>query len=97
MLPTSACESSYVREDELYVTLQAIAEAELYAVYVQRNGDAEFVMILSRAAPEFDNAVEVQIKNGLITSVNFTCVLTPAEAIAKVPPDDILAGPLLPE
>ena len=97
VLPTSTCESGYVREDELDVTLQAIAEAKLYAVYARRTEDGEFVMILSREAPEFDLAIELPIKSGRITSVNFTCVLTPAEALAKVPPDDILAGPLLPE
>jgi len=38
----------------------------------------------------------VAIKNGRITSVNFTCVLTPEEALAKVPLDDVLVGPLQP-
>ena len=97
VLPTSTCESGYVRDDELDATLQAIAEAELYAVYAQRNESADFVMILSREAAEFDVAIELPIQNGRITSVNFTCVLTPEEALAKVPPDDILAGPLLPD
>lgn len=96
VLPTSTCESAYVRDDELEVTLQAIAEAELYAVYAQRTGDTEFVMILSREAPEFDVAIKVPVKNGRITSVNFTCVLTPEEALENVPPEDILAGPLQP-
>ena len=65
-------------------------------MYAQRTESAEFVMILSREAPESDVAIEVAIKNGRITSVNFTCVLTPEEALAKVPPDDVLVGPLQP-
>ncbi|MCI0777299.1 MAG: hypothetical protein J4N95_03895 [Chloroflexi bacterium] len=96
VLPTSTCEPGYVRDDELDMTLQAIAEADLYAVYAQRTESAEFVMILSREAPESDVAIEVAIKNGRITSVNFTCVLTPEEALAKVPPDDVFVGPLQP-
>ena len=94
VLPISTCESEYVREDELDATLQALAEAELYAVYAERMGDPEFVMVLSREAAESDTAVEVHIKHGRITSINFTCALTPEEALAKAPPDDILAGPL---
>ncbi len=91
--PLSTCELEYRRRGELADVRERLADAELYAVYAE---NSRHVVLMSSQAPDQLQAVRLFIEGRLIVEIDFTCILTPEEALAEVPEADILAGPLPP-
>ena len=94
-----ACEGEYLRPHQIDRVLNLLAGAELYAIYRPSAGgrySGDYVAVVTDTAAERERtglAWAVEIDDGKIVGLSFSCAAEPEEFVQQFAPEDVVLPP----